>query len=97
MNHQNTFSSTQQSLFSVIRTQSDIARPGLSIDKIIELATERCMILSEADGAVIELAEGEDMVYRATSGLAAPQLFANRTSGQSCRSVCRNRPDTEIR
>lgn len=74
MSDQNTFSPTQQELFSVIRTQSDIARLGLNIDRIIELATERCMILSEADGAVIELAEGEDMVYRATSGLAAPQL-----------------------
>lgn len=74
MKEQQDFSPTQQELFSVIRAQSDIARLGLNIDKIIELATERCMILSEADGAVIELAEGEDMVYRATSGMAASQL-----------------------
>lgn len=74
MKEQQDFSPTQQELFSVIRAQSDIARLGLNIDKIIELATERCMILSEADGAVIELAEGEDMVYRATTGMASSQL-----------------------
>lgn len=74
MQDQDAFSPTQQELFAVIRTQSDIARLGLNIDKIIDLATERCMILAEADGAVIELAEGEDMVYRAASGMAASQL-----------------------
>lgn len=88
MQGKNSLSLTQQELLAVIRTQSDIARLGLNIDKIIELATERCMALADADGAVIELAEEEDMVYRAASGMAASQLGLRISRHGSLSGLC---------
>ncbi len=59
---------------AVIQLQTEIAKLGLDISKVLDLVTEKCMPLTGADGAVIELAEGDFMVYRAASGIGESQL-----------------------
>ncbi|GAA4502069.1 sensor domain-containing diguanylate cyclase [Pseudaeromonas paramecii] len=65
---------TRQQLLEVISLQTDIAKLGLDLSGVMNLVVERALPLVNADGAVVELAEGEDMVYRAASGLAQEQL-----------------------
>lgn len=61
-------------LLEVIRTQTEIAKAGVDLGTVMALVAEHSQQLTEADGAVVELAEGDEMVYRAASGMAAPQL-----------------------
>ena len=52
----------------VIRLQTDIAKMGLDLGGVMALVAERSRELTRADGSVIELAEEEHMVYRASAG-----------------------------
>ena len=61
-------------LMAVIQLQTEIAKLGLDIGKVLDLVTQKSMPLTGADGAVIELAEDDHMVYRAASGIAESQL-----------------------
>lgn len=61
----------QTRLGAIIATQFDIATAGLSLDKVMRTVASRTETLTGADGAVIELVEGDEMVYRATSGIVA--------------------------
>ncbi len=65
--------STSQ-LLDIIATQTEIAKLGLDLAGTMALVVERTLTLIEADGAAIELAEGDEMVYRAGSGAASGQL-----------------------
>lgn len=78
-------------LMDIIALQGDIARLGPELGSVMALVTDRMLGLTGATGAVIELAEGEEMVYRAASGIAQEQLglrlAANSSlSGLSVRS-----------
>ena len=59
---------------AIISTQRDIATAALDMGAVLNLIVARTQDLTHASGAVIELAEGEEMVYRAASGRAAPYL-----------------------
>ncbi len=65
---------SRQQLLQVINIQTEIAKLGLDLGGVMQFIVEQTLSLIEADGAVIELAEGDEMVYRAASGLARPQL-----------------------
>ncbi len=70
---------------AIISTQRDVATAALDMAAVLNLIVARTQELTHASGAVIELAEGEEMVYRAVSGRAAPYLGlrANITAGLS--------------
>lgn len=61
-------------LLEVIKTQTEIARLGVDLGSVMQLVCQRASSLISADGAVVEFAEGGEMVYRAASGIAASQL-----------------------
>lgn len=61
-------------LLQVIKIQTDIARMGLDLGAVMQLVTQQTQELTKAAGAIIELAEGEEMVYRAAAGIAESQL-----------------------
>lgn len=63
-----------EKLKQVIATQAAIARLGFDLGGVMDLVAEHTLSLLGADGAVIELAEGEEMVYRAASGTASSSL-----------------------
>ncbi|HAS73086.1 MAG TPA: GGDEF domain-containing protein [Clostridiales bacterium UBA8960] len=61
-------------LMEIICILTEIVQQGLDFSSVITLITERAQALTNADGAVIELVEDSDLVYRATSGMAEKQL-----------------------
>lgn len=74
---------TQQQLLDVIRIQTELVQLGLDLGGVMAAVVERTLPLIGADGAAIELAEGEDMVYRAAAGIAAPYLGLRLKQGAS--------------
>ncbi len=54
----------------VIATQEEIARARLDLNGTLRLIVRRAEELTGADGAVIELVEGNDVIYRSDSGSA---------------------------
>lgn len=81
-------------LLRIIAFQSEVARTRMDLGEVITRTAERSQELLEADGAVVELAEGEDMVYRGVAGLAAMQLGMRipRASSLSGRCVAEGAP-----
>lgn len=65
---------TSSQLLAIIRAQAEIAKLGLDLDGVLALVAREAQRLTGAAGAVVEMAEGDDMVYRAVSGIAANQL-----------------------
>ncbi|TWB68699.1 signal transduction histidine kinase [Nitrospirillum amazonense] len=55
-------------LSEVVLTQSLLADSDLDLDAFMQTVVDRLQRLMHAKGAVVELAEGDDMVYRAASG-----------------------------
>ena len=75
-------------LLNVIQTQTEIARLGADLGGVMALVTERAQALTGAAGAVVELAEDSDMVYRATSGIAAAHLGLRLPRTNSLSGLC---------
>ncbi|MEW9799272.1 diguanylate cyclase domain-containing protein [Alteromonas sp. CYL-A6] len=82
---------TQESkLRQIIHIQTEIAKHGLDLAKVLEYVVQCTPDLLDADGAAIELAEGDEMVYRAASGMAKQFLglrlkISESLSGRSYR------------
>lgn len=75
-------------LMEIINVQTDIAKLGLDLGGVMAIVVERTLALVGADGAAIELAEGGDMVYRATAGIATPFLGLRLKIGSSLSGLC---------
>ncbi len=78
-------------LSAIIATQYDIATAELDLNKVMNLIVERTQNLTCASGAAIELVEGDEMVYHATSGTVADYTglrlkIAASLSGQCVRT-----------
>jgi diguanylate cyclase (GGDEF)-like protein len=58
----------------IIRMQTEIAKLGLDLGGVVSLVVERIPALTNAAAAIVEFAEGGDMVYRGVSGMAKPLL-----------------------
>lgn len=58
----------------VIKIQTEIAKLGLDLGGVMAYIVDQTLPLTGADGAAIELAEGDEMVYRASSGIAESQI-----------------------
>jgi len=92
--------STDQ-LMQVIRIQTEIARLGLGLGDIMGFVVEQVLSLICADGAAVELAEGDEMVYRATAGIAKEQIGLRLNIDGSLSGLCvrsgeiLNCPDSE--
>lgn len=61
-------------LLEIIAIQTEIAKLGLDLGGVMGLVVDKVLPLIGADGAAVELADGEDMVYRAASGMAEGQI-----------------------
>jgi diguanylate cyclase (GGDEF)-like protein len=61
-------------LLAIIETQNEIAASALDLDAVLRLVVCRAQELTAADGAVLELPEAQEMVYRAVNGSAEPLL-----------------------
>jgi diguanylate cyclase (GGDEF)-like protein len=61
-------------LMEIIRLQTEIAKQGLDLSGVVQAVVERIPSFTNAEGAIVEYAEGDEMVYRGASGFAAPLL-----------------------
>lgn len=78
----------QADLMGVIQAQTEIAKVGVDLGAVMTVAAERAMSLTGADGSVIELAEGEDMVYRGVAGIASASLGLRLKRAGSLSGLC---------
>lgn len=79
---------TPSQLLSVIQTQTAIAKLGLDLNAVMTLVAEQAQEITNAKGAVVELDEGDDMVYRAVSGGAAHLLGLRLHKYNSLSGLC---------
>jgi diguanylate cyclase (GGDEF)-like protein len=75
-------------LREVIRTQTEIAKLGMDLGAVMHLVAEQLKGLTQAGGAIVELAEGGEMVYRAASGIAASHLGLRLNREGSISGLC---------
>lgn len=79
---------SREQLLAIIQLQTIIAHMGLDLGGVLALVVEKTPALVHADGAIIELAEGDDMVYRAASGIAADSLGLRLDIHNSLSGLC---------
>lgn len=79
---------TPKQLMDVIGIQTEIAKLGLDLGQVMSLVARKTLELIEADGAAIEFAEGDDMVYRATAGIAESYLGLRLSRRTSLSGLC---------
>lgn len=79
---------SREQLLAIIRIQTEIAKLGLDLAQVMALVVVKTLELISADGAVIELAEDDEMVYRATSGIAEGQLGLRLKLATSMSGLC---------
>lgn len=68
-----TLRQTSQQLAAIVGTQQEIAMSNPDLDEVMALVVSRTQHLTNAYGAVIELLDGDELVYRAASGIAKAQ------------------------
>jgi diguanylate cyclase (GGDEF)-like protein len=79
---------TRAQLREIIRTQTEIAASDLDPAAIMQLIAERAQQLTRSSSGVIELAEGEEMVYAVTTGEATPYLGTALKRATSLSGLC---------
>lgn len=70
-----------EQLRAIIRTQTEIAASDLDPEAIMQPIAERARELTRASAGVIELPEGEEMLYAVTSGEGTPYLLGSIVPG----------------
>ncbi len=79
---------TSGRLLDIISFQTEVVQQGVDLAGVIALVAERSQFLTGADGAVVELLEGDEMVYRAVSGIAEPKLGLRLKRDSSLSGYC---------
>jgi diguanylate cyclase (GGDEF)-like protein len=70
--HGETEAQRARMLDRLVQTQSAIAMSDFGLDDVLATVVEEALTLTGADAAVVELPDGEDLVYRAVAGVAQP-------------------------
>lgn len=78
----------QRSLNKIIAAQKKMSSANLNSRSLFEMVTELSMDLTGADGAIIEIAEGNDLVYRHASGVASPYVGLKIPRSGSFSGLC---------
>jgi len=56
----------------LVQTHTALAMSDVGLDDVLETVVEEALALTAADAAVVELPDGDDLVYRAVAGAAVP-------------------------
>jgi diguanylate cyclase (GGDEF)-like protein len=75
-------------LQQIIRTQNEISSLGPDLGAVMECAAKSVQQMTQAGAAIVELAEGEDMVYRAATGFASSCLGLRLKREGSLTGLC---------
>src|SRR5690348_11172471 len=73
---------------AIIEMQTEIASGDLELASVMQLIAERSQELTRAAAGVIEIAEGDDMVYKVTCGEATPFLGLRVGIDSSLSGLC---------
>jgi diguanylate cyclase (GGDEF)-like protein len=82
------FAPSPEDLIKIIQAQSEIAKRDLDLGGVMDFVAEQVQQLTGAGGAIVELAEGDEMVYRAASGMAKAQLGLRLSRQGSLSGLC---------
>jgi diguanylate cyclase (GGDEF)-like protein len=72
----------------VIGLQTEIVKLGPDLGGVMNCVTEQVQRMTGAGGAILELAEGEEMVYRASTGIASSLLGLRLARASSLSGLC---------
>jgi len=75
-------------MLDIIKAQSEITKVGPDLGSIMNAVCEQAQLLVNADGATVELAEDDEMVYRAVSGSLSAYLGLRLKKGTSLSGMC---------
>ena len=87
---------TAAELLRIIEIHGQVAELGLDLPGVMNLVAELTLGLVDADGAVIEIADGEVLSYRAASGTAVAQLGVRVSLKASLSGECMRRAEALI-
>jgi diguanylate cyclase (GGDEF)-like protein len=79
---------SNQRLLAIIQTQTEIAASDLDLDTVMQLIASRAQELTRANAGVIEIVDGDEMVYRVTTGEATPFLGVRLKMASSLSGLC---------
>jgi diguanylate cyclase (GGDEF)-like protein len=75
-------------LLAIIETQTEIAASDLDLDAVMRLIATRAQELTRANAGAIEIVDGDEMVYRVTTGEATPFLGVRLKMATSLSGLC---------
>ena len=79
---------SSEHLRAIIQTQTEIAATDLDLDAVMQLIASRGQELTRATAGVIEIADGDEMVYRVTTGEATRFLGVRLKMASSFSGLC---------
>ena len=78
---------TIEVLTKIVEIQSAIAA-NLSVAHVMDIATESAQDITGAQGAAVEIAEGDEMVYRAATGICVGHVGVRLKIASSLSGLC---------
>lgn len=72
----------------VIAVQTGVARLGMDFEAIADLVAREILGMTSADAAIVEMLEGDELVYLAASGSAADSVGLRLSLATSLSGVC---------
>ena len=75
-------------LMAIIQAQTEIAKLGMDLGAMLDLVANRMQTLTRAQGAIVEIVEDDEMVYRAAAGMAGGQLGLRLKRQGSLSGLC---------
>ncbi|HXW59567.1 MAG TPA: sensor domain-containing diguanylate cyclase [Solirubrobacteraceae bacterium] len=78
-------------LLAVIETQNEIAATALDLDAVMAIVVRRAQEIVDATAGVVELLEGEEMVYHVASGTASAHVGLRLRADASFSGLCVSR------
>jgi predicted signal transduction protein with EAL and GGDEF domain len=84
----NTHRAKAEGLMNIVLVQREIAGHSLDLGVAMQSMAEHTARLTHADGSIVESLDGEDMVYRAASGTAAPHIGMRLKAAGSLSGMC---------
>jgi len=79
---------SQEILLDIINTQTEIVKAGLDLGEVMTRVCIKTQELTKAAGAVVELVEDDEMVYRAVTGITQLQLGLRLPRKGSLSGLC---------
>ena len=75
-------------LLAIVETQNEIAASALDLDAVMAIVVRRAQELVGAAGGVIEMVQGDEMVYRVGSGAGEANVGPRLKVGASLSGLC---------